>query len=260
MALQRLILIRHGESVGNEAASAAERAGEEVIDLPYRDADTPLSPTGEAQAAALRSALRALGAGDAIAWTSPYRRAAQTAERALAELGTPAVADERLRDRELGVLDHLTSHGVVARYPSEAERRDHLGKFFYRPPGGESWADVALRLRSFLSDATGAAAATGVVFVHEAVVHLIRYVLEGWDERRVLAAAVEEPVPNASATVLERADGRWRAARIGDVGHLIEAGVEATLHTGRRDALPSGGEIDPGHPDDAEEESRVSAE
>lgn len=260
MTLQRLIIIRHGESVGNEAASAAERAGDEVIDLPYRDADTPLSPTGEAQAAALGSALRTLDIGGASVWTSPYRRAAQTAERALAGLDAAVVVDERLRDRELGVLDHLTSHGVVARYPSEAERRDHLGKFYYRPPGGESWADVALRLRSFLSDATSGSATTGVVFVHEAVVHLLRYILEGWDERRVLAAAVEQPVPNASATVLERADGRWRAALVGDVGHLVEEGVETTLHTGRRDAAPRGGDIDPGHPDDAEEESRVAAE
>jgi len=34
----------------------------------------------------------------------------------------------------------------------EAARRARLGKLYYRPPGGESWADVALRLRSFLSE------------------------------------------------------------------------------------------------------------
>ena len=36
-------------------------------------------------------------------------------------------------------------------YPDEAKRRDLLGKFYYRPPGGESWADVALRIRSVLA-------------------------------------------------------------------------------------------------------------
>lgn len=239
MGLQRLILIRHGESVGNEAAGAAESAGDEVIDLPYRDADTPLSPTGEAQADALGRALRELGVDLGTAtWTSPYRRAKQTAERALtgADLSRPAAPDERLRDRELGVLDHLTSHGVLARYPAEAERRALLGKFYYRPPGGESWADVALRLRSFLADADRGSAETGVVFAHEAIVHLVRYVLEGWDERQVLATAVGAPAPNASVTLLERdaVDG-WSASSVGDVSHLLAQGVEATLHTGRPD-------------------------
>jgi len=240
MLLERLILIRHGESVGNEAASAAERAGAEMIDLPYRDADTPLSATGEAQADALASALRDLGLDDhARIWSSPYRRAAQTALRSLALAGTQAVPvlDERLRDRELGVLDRLTSVGVDARLPGEAQRRADLGKLYYRPPGGESWADVALRLRSFLRDAEGARARVAAVYAHEAVVYLLRYALEGWDERRVLAAAVDEPAPNASVTVLERASsGPWQAVRVGDVAHLAEHGVPATMHRGRTEA------------------------
>jgi broad specificity phosphatase PhoE len=266
MGLERLVIVRHGESVGNEAASAAELAGDEVIDLPYRDADTPLSDTGEAQARALGSALPAFGVDDdAAAWVSTYRRAAHTGSLALAAAGVARVPrpDERLRDRELGVLDHLTSHGVAARYSSETERRAHLGKFYYRPPGGESWADVALRLRSFLADARSAPATTGVVFVHEAVVHLFRYVLEGWDEQRVLSAAIEAPVPNASVTILEAdADPErpWRAALVGDVSHLERHGVPATLHTGRRDVAPRQDEIDPGRPDDAEEESRATAD
>ena len=93
--------------------------------------------------------------------------------------------------------------------------------------------------------------------------HLIRYVLEGWDEHRVLSAAVEEPAPNASVTVLE-ADPRpgrpWRAAMVGDVSHLDRHGVPTTLHTGRRDDVPRRGDIDPGHPDDAQEEARATAD
>lgn len=266
MGLERLVIVRHGESVGNEAATAAELAGDQVIDLPFRDADTPLSDTGEAQARALGAALPSHGVGaDTAVWASTYRRAAHTGRLALVAAGLPGGPrlDERLRDRELGVLDHLTSHGVSARYEAEAERRAHLGKFYYRPPGGESWADVALRLRSFLADAKASPATTGVVFAHEAIVQLIRYVLEDWDEQRVLSAAVEEPAPNASVTVLE-ADPRpgqpWRAAVVGDVSHLDRHGVPTTLHTGRRDVAPHHDEIDPGRPEDAEEESRAAAD
>ena len=60
--------------------------------------------------------------------------------------------DERLRDRELGVLDRLTRRGVEARHPEEAELRRRLGKFYHRPAGGESWADIALRVRTALAD------------------------------------------------------------------------------------------------------------
>src|SRR3712207_4984186 len=39
-------IVRHGESTGNVAALQAETARSEVIDLPQRDADVPLSETG----------------------------------------------------------------------------------------------------------------------------------------------------------------------------------------------------------------------
>lgn len=60
--------------------------------------------------------------------------------------------DERLRDRELGILGRLTRLGAEKRFPKEAERRFWVGKLYYRPPGGESWAEVALRLRSVLEE------------------------------------------------------------------------------------------------------------
>ena len=63
----------------------------------------------------------------------------------------PALAiDERLREREFGILDRLTRVGVEQFYPQQAESFRTLGKFYHRPPGGESWCDVILRLRSLL--------------------------------------------------------------------------------------------------------------
>ncbi|RUQ96780.1 histidine phosphatase family protein [Labedella endophytica] len=241
MSLQRLVLVRHGESLGNEAASFAESTGAHVVDIPTRDADTPLSPTGVEQGSAVGTALRGLGLdASATVWSSPYLRARHTGDLAIAAagLGTPLVVDERLRDRELGILDRLTGAGVAALYPDEAARKAHLGKFYYRPPGGESWVDVALRLRSFLADATTSPATHGVLFVHEAIIYLIRYVLEGWDEVTVLEAALRAPVRNTSVTVLERdhaGDAPWRATLVGDVTHLEQSGVETTTHAGGDD-------------------------
>jgi broad specificity phosphatase PhoE len=241
MALQRLILVRHGESLGNEAASHAESTGSHVVDISTRDADTPLSPTGVDQASAVGDALAGLGLdGSSAIWASPYLRARHTGELAVAAAGLPVIPllDERLRDRELGILDRLTSAGIQARFPDEAARRAHLGKFYYRPPGGESWIDVALRLRSFLAEAAAVPATTGVVFVHEAIVYLTRYILEGWDEATALDTARQAPVRNASVTVLERGDepgAPWRATVSGDVAHLERSGIETTTHAGGED-------------------------
>ena len=45
----------------------------------------------------------------------------------------------------MGVTDKLTGAGIRAAYPDETERRDWLGKFYYRPPGaspGRTWHSV----------------------------------------------------------------------------------------------------------------------
>jgi broad specificity phosphatase PhoE len=239
----RILLVRHGESTANVAAAEAERAGLEAIDVEARDADVRLSDLGREQAATLGDALREkLGAdwqSAARVWSSPYLRARETARIATAATEATAATDpgsilidERLRDRELGIIDALTSVGVDARLPGEAARRRWLGKFYYRPPGGESWADVALRVRSFLRDAETHDGPT-VVFTHDAVVSLFAYVLLRFDEAELTRFLAERVVANASITSF-RADaaGGWSLESFADATHVVSAGVPATEHTG----------------------------
>ena len=128
-----LWLVRHGESAANILATRAEREGLESIAVEERDADVTLSDDGRAQARALGAWLADTELG--AIWTSPYERARQTFALAAeaAEEDRPARADERLRDRELGILDGLTRHGVAVRHPEEAERRQRLGKYYHPP-------------------------------------------------------------------------------------------------------------------------------
>ena len=240
-----LVLVRHGESVGNVAAEAARAADAEVIDVPARDADVTLSPDGEEQARSWGRALAAAPADqrfDAV-WCSPYRRAEQTAELVLAEAGLDLDIrmDERLRDRELGVLDRLTGAGVRARFPEEAARRRWLGKFYHRPPGGESWADLALRLRSLLVDVDREEDGRRVLLVcHDAVVMTIRYVGERLGEQDVLEIARDNPVRNVSVTRLSRPRGTgiWKLEGYNDVSHLEQQDAPVTRHPGDRHAVP----------------------
>jgi broad specificity phosphatase PhoE len=243
VSLTELIAVRHGESEGNVAREAAVAEQAETITIDLRDPDVPLSPRGQAQAEAVGHWLAGAIRADATSvWSSPYVRARQTAQGALDAAGTalPIGVDERLRDRELGILDLLTSRGVAARYPEEAERRRWLGKLYYRPPGGESWADVALRLRSFLAELERPSTPrTVVVFCHDAVITLLRYVLEGLSEDEVLELARTETVGNGSVTRLtrERPGAPWLLAEANLETHLYST-AEPTAHEGDRDAHP----------------------
>ena len=225
MALTELILVRPGESRANVAAAEAEATGALRIAVPARDPDVELSDIGVAQAEALGRRLGALAADevpDAV-WVSSYQRARSTAEHALAtaDLALPTVVDERLRDRELGILDALTWRGVEELHPEEAERRRWLGKYYHRPPGGESWADVGLRLRSVLRSIGESGASRVLVVSHDAVVLLIRSVLEGIGEQELMDLSRTDPVKNASVTRLVRDGDGWRAEPVNDVSHLV---------------------------------------
>jgi 2,3-bisphosphoglycerate-dependent phosphoglycerate mutase len=242
VGVRELILVRHGESQGNVAAAAAYADGLEVIEVDERDADVELSATGADQAKALGDALSGMSGDERpdVVWCSPYVRALQTARIGLetAGLDLSIRVDERLRDRELGVLDRLTFRGVQARHPEEAELRKRLGKFYHRPSGGESWADVALRLRSVLADLDRVEDGRRVLVVcHDAVVMLIRYICEQMSEAEVLDTE-SEPVLNVSITRLAQdPDGRsWVLTGFNDVSHLHDEPTPVTQHPGQRDA------------------------
>jgi broad specificity phosphatase PhoE len=183
---ERLWLVRHGQSQGNVARDAADEAGLHEIGIDLRDVDVPLSELGRKQAEAAGMWFAALPRHDRpeIILSSPYVRAKQTAEiicRQGALAGGPArtIIDERLREREFGIFDRLTTLGIRDRFPDEAEHRRRLGKFYHRPPGGESWADVILRLRSMLNTINLHFCDKRVLIVcHQVVVLCFRYILE----------------------------------------------------------------------------------
>jgi broad specificity phosphatase PhoE len=222
---QSLWVVRHGESAGNVARDLAEADELERIDIAERDVDVPLSETGEGQAEALGRWLAAQPDDDrpTSLWVSPYVRAQQTAQIALktAGLDLPTVVDERLREREFGVLDRLTRRGIEAQFPDEAERRARLGKFYHRPPGGESWSDVLLRLRAALDDMRRDCAGERVLLVaHQVVTLLVRYVVEQLTEEEILSIDKLGDVANCSVTTYRCTAGVLTLERYNETDHL----------------------------------------
>jgi broad specificity phosphatase PhoE len=209
---RELVLVRHAESTGNLADSEARSQGAERLEIDLRDADVPLSSAGREQAEALGRFMTDVATGRSadLVVSSPYRRAAETAERAVAASGwsPDLVVDERLRERDLGAFDRLTSVGIEAQFAEEAERRRHVGKFYYQPPSGESWCDVTLRIRSLLADLREGYAGKRVwLFTHQAVIMSVRYVLESLTEQELLDIDRSQRLPNCSLTTY-RAGGQ----------------------------------------------------
>lgn len=202
-----LWIVRHGQSAGNVARDEAEAASALRIQLTGRDVDVPLSALGEDQAQALG---RWFAQGHEhgrpeVLLASPYRRAIQTAQFFRAAGGCDpdeaVCIDERLREKEFGIFDGLTTAGIKEFLPEQAEFRRLLGKFYHRSPGGESWADVILRLRSVLDMISLHHAGQRVMIVaHQVVVLCLRYIIENMDEAGILAIDREGDVANCSVT------------------------------------------------------------
>jgi broad specificity phosphatase PhoE len=129
--VKRLLLARHGQSVSN----AIRR---------FQGAqDVALSPLGMRQAEALGQAVsrRAI----AHVYVSPFERARQTAEIALAGLGLPLTVVDDLRELSLGEWEGCTVEEIRTR-PGDPYARWVRDPVQCPPPGGEPLADVQARV------------------------------------------------------------------------------------------------------------------
>lgn len=148
----RLFLVRHGE-VG---------ANVELRYLGHRD--DPLSERGAWQAVQLAQAFVALPV-KAI-YTSPLRRAADTA----AEIGRvhqlPVQVDERLREAGFGNWEGATRAEVLARSPEDgALLAAWEGDPGVAPPGGESLQAIQTRVLTFVQEVAAGRPGEDIVLV-----------------------------------------------------------------------------------------------
>jgi len=200
-----ILLIRHGETEFN--------AGR-VIQFP----DTPLGPTGVAQAE--RLARRLASHSLDLVLCSDYRRARMTANAVAAATGAPLVETPSLRERNFGDLRGRAYASLGTLDPFAAD---------YEPPNGESWAAFHARVdRAWEELRAHAAGRTGDIAV---VTHGL--VLRSLLERRLdTTGFLIEPglvVANTSVTIVDAAPP-WRVARLACTEHLaFETGTAAAV-------------------------------
>ena len=135
-----IYLVRHGETEWNVERRMQGRR------------ESPLTPRGERQAAAMAGLLAELIERDAPApWrlvSSPLGRARQTAEAIGARLRLPVEIDERLAEIGFGAWEGLLRDEVAPKHPDLFAGRDWL----VSPPGGETFEEVWTRASGWLAD------------------------------------------------------------------------------------------------------------
>lgn len=201
-----LVLVRHGQSPRNVARRGNTFFPDEDSRRGLRgepDHLTPLTELGVSQAIEVGRLVRERFGSFDYLYHSGYKRAAQTAEH-MVQAFSP---DDRarlqvrhnlfLREREPGFAYDMTTAEAEAAFPWLQEHWDTFGRFFARPPGGESLADVAQRVYLFLGMLfRNRANARVLVVSHGGTMRMFRYLLERWTYEDVVTRWSTEPVPN----------------------------------------------------------------
>jgi broad specificity phosphatase PhoE len=201
----RYYIARHGETVFN----AASRMQGEVL-------HTPLTRAGFAQADEMGALLRSLlGPKPKLdLWASPTGRALQTLAVIAEHLELDwhqARTDARLREIDIGAWGELYYADVAAEIGHVIDRA--TGLFSRRPPGGEWYDEVAVRLRSWLDD-TKEEPGDRLIVMHGMSSRVLRGLLTGAAERRGCGTPVADGVRQGSLAEIQ--DGVERILEQGD--------------------------------------------
>jgi probable phosphoglycerate mutase len=204
-----LLLIRHGQSVGNVDGTFGSHG------------PTPLSALGERQAQALIPALTA--ATDeplAAIYCSDLPRAVATAQPTAQQLGLTITTDARLRERNVGRFEGLTFTAAEQQFPdafAALMSRDPDA----RPPGGETHHECLDRMRAACADIVARHARGRVAIVsHAMALNQLLRALFG------IPAAMRAPwfrTDNCAIHDLRfEADGRLQVIALNRRTHLVE--------------------------------------
>jgi probable phosphoglycerate mutase len=208
--------VRHGESAWNAENRLCGRT------------DVPLSEAGRQQAARLSERLSALRL-KAI-YTSPLRRALETANLIAVPAGLEPVIDERLIELDYGAWEGKTFDAIMEQDGVNYRAWD-ADPAAVGPPGGESGQQALARVAPFLESLAARHPEGNVVVVgHKTICRLLVCHVLGLspsDYRRRLT------MDNAAVNILELWEGGWRLIRLNDTSHLATVRAETGSANGR---------------------------
>ena len=137
--MRTVLLIRHGEIAGDDTAHRF-----------IGRTDLPMSEDGEGEIRLLARRVQRVPL-DAV-YCSDLGRSRRTAELLAEGRAIPVRVKPELREIDLGAWEGLPRREVAERQPTEYEQRGRDIENF-RPPGGESFADLKRRVLCFWQSA-----------------------------------------------------------------------------------------------------------
>jgi 2,3-bisphosphoglycerate-dependent phosphoglycerate mutase len=230
--LESLIIVRHGVSTYNHSKTARELDPEYIafraaydkgFQLPecvslaktlrmrlregHHESETPLLADLHSHAVETGRGLSQQDVPDLII-VSPYRRTRQTLEQMtigdprLAEV--PLVIDERIREREHGVMPDYGDKRIFFVNHPEQRVLFEAGEYDYRYPGGENIEDVKIRVSDWLRDMREQHAGKRILAVtHHETILVKRMVLEGLGKEDFLRIDRDNKPKNCGVTTYQ---------------------------------------------------------
>jgi len=190
----RFFIARHGETVYNAVAR-----------MQGKQPHSPLTRAGFAQADAIGAALRAfLGPRPKLSlWASPTGRALQTLAIVAEHLDLDwheARTDARLDEMDMGGWAGRFYRDIAAENGGFVDRE--AGLFICKPPGGEWYDDIAVRLRAWLAD-TDTEPGDRLLLMHGISSRVLRGILTGAQDHPQCLAPVAPALPQGSLVMIE---------------------------------------------------------
>lgn len=202
MSTTTLVLVRHGETAWNVEGRIQGHL------------DVPLNEIGVGQATAVGRRFRT-ESFEAI-YSSDLIRAFRTASPVVANPEVDIFRDQRLRERNLGVLQGLTSDEGMRTQPA-AWKAFKSREADLPLSGGESLGEFSSRVTGFVEDMLDKHAGGRLLIVtHGGALDAAYRHASGMP----LAGVRDFPIYNASVNVISHDGRRWKIESWGDISHL----------------------------------------
>ena len=209
----RFIIVRHGYSESNKTQTFAGQL------------DVDLDSIGYEQAEDVRNCILNNYKIDAV-YSSDLKRSINTAKPTAEALGMEIKTDADLREMYVGEWQGMTVTDVARKYPETfSVYKTNVGEA--RPDGGENYTELSNRAdAAFRRIAEGNEGKTVMVVTHGGLIRALRCL---WNGLCMSEAQSIPHVPNASLTVVDYDNGKFRFKEVAMAEHLRSLSTEKDI-------------------------------